>query len=293
MSTESQTENVRQNERSSSWLSNVSYRTALLYIALYGTAILFLVPYAYMVSTSLKTRSGALSTSFHWIPHPISLHWYAHMLIGGNVPHWVLNSLVISVGTTVLVLVVDSLIAFALTRIEWPGRRYVFGLIVASFMVPGFVNIIPLYTLITKFGLVNSDLAVILPFAAGPLGVFLLVQFFRDIPREMQEAARLDGFSTFRIYTRLVLPLSKSALSALGLFIFVWSWNQFLWPLIVFQDEGSYTLPIGLVTFQSTHAFNPAVNMTGAVITSVPLFVLFLLLQDRLVDAVAMQAGTK
>ena len=273
-------------------IGGVSLRSALVHVVMYGAAFLFMVPYIYMISTSLKTQQGAVSAEMHWIPDPVTLGSYVDLITGSLMVQWAVNTLIIASLTTLLVLIVDSMIAFALTRLEWPGQRYVLGLIIASFMVPGFVNIIPLYLLVSDLGLLNSYAAVILPFAAGPLGVFLLAQFFRDIPYELQEAAQLDGFSNWRIYTHMILPLSKSILTALALFIFVWSWNQFLWPLIVLQSEAAYTLPIGVVVLQDNFTYQPAVTMASAVVASGPLFVLFLLLQEQLMTAVEMQGVT-
>ena len=267
-------------------------RSILIHIVMYGTAFLFLIPYAWMISTSLKTRQDALASNPAWIPPTITFEWYTQLLTETFVVQWLINTIIIASATTFLVLVVDSLVAFSITRLEWPGQRYLLGIIVASFMVPGFVNIIPLFTLISDLGLVNNYLAVILPFVAGPIGVFLLVQFFREIPYELQEAAQLDGFSTPRIYLQIILPLSKSVLTALGLFIFVWSWNQFLWPLIVLQNERAYTLPIGIVTIRDTYTYQPALVMASAVIASLPLFLVFLAVQDKLISAVEMQGVT-
>lgn len=271
---------------------DTNLRNVLVHAVMYGAALLFLVPYLYMISTSLKTSRGAIQPGMNWIPDPITFVHYVELLTGSGILQWTFNTLLIASTTTLLVLVVDSMIAFAITRLDWPGQKYVLALIVASFMVPGFVNIIPLYILVSDLGLINSYLAVILPFAAGPIGVFLLVQFFRDIPYEIQEAAQLDGFSNFRIYVQMILPLSRSILSALALFMFVWSWNQFLWPLIVLQNEAMYTLPIGIVVLRDTFTYQPALTMASAVIASGPLFILFLLLQEQLMTAVEMQGVT-
>ena len=259
---------------------------------MYGAAVVFLIPYLYMISTSLKTQEAAVASGMNWIPDPVTLSSYAQLFATSQIVQWAINTILIASITTLLVLFVDSLIAFALTRLDWKGQRYVLALIVASFMVPGFVNIIPLYLIVAELGLINNYLAVILPFAAGPLGVFLLSQFFREIPDEIQEAARLDGFSSFRIYARMVLPLSKSILTALALFMFVWSWNQFLWPLIVLQNQSAYTLPIGVVVLRDNFTYQPALTMASAVVASGPLFVVFLLLQEQLMSAVEMQGVT-
>lgn len=269
-----------------------SVRTAGVYAFLYGMAFLFLVPYLWMISLSLKPRSEMFSRVPHWIPAHPTFQWYSYVLSNSHIIQWTINTILIAGITTISVLLLDSLIAFSLTRLEWPGRKFVMTVIIASFMVPAYVNIVPLYTLVSDLGLISSYAGVILPLAAGPLGVFLLVQFFRDFPDELEEAARLDGFSTFQIYSRLLLPMMKSPLTALALFTFVSSWNQFLWPLIVLQSEGSYTLPIGLVTLSSSQVFQPGLMMAATLIASLPLFVVFLLLQDYLINAIQIQ-GTK
>ncbi|WP_254546713.1 carbohydrate ABC transporter permease [Halomarina pelagica] len=269
-----------------------SIRTAGVYVALYGTAFLFVVPYLWMLSTSVKPRDQLFSQVPHWIPSTITFEWYRQVLAGSIIETWMLNTILIATATTVIVLVFDSLIAFSLTRLDWPGKNVVLTVIVASFMVPAYVNIVPLYTLVADLGLLSSYWGVVLPLTAGPLGVFLLVQFFRDFPDEIEEAARLDGFSSLQIYLRILLPLMKSPLTALALFTFVTTWNQFLWPLLVLQSEGSYTLAIGLVTLTSTNVFQPGLTMAATLIASLPLFVVFLLLQDYLIDAVQIQGTT-
>lgn len=264
--------------------------SVFVYVVMYGSAILFSIPYLYMITTSIQPKEFAFSRITYWIPPEVTFEYYQQLIVNGMIVQWTINTFLLAIGTTLLVLVVDSLVAFGLTQLEWPGRSVLFSIIIASFMIPAYVNIIPLYTIIINLGLLNNVLGIILPFAAGPLGVFLLVQFFRNIPEEYIEAAQLDGFSTIQIYTRIVLPLSQNVLSALALFIFVWSWNQFLWPLIVLQNQESYTLPVGLVTIQTAYTFEPSLVMASAVIASAPLFVLFILLQNQLISAIEYQS---
>lgn len=264
-----------------------------LYTVMYGIAVAFFIPYWRMFQLSVTPQRILASGEFYWIPSDVTFaYWQRFLFEEPIIFQWAFNTFLIASITTFLVLVVDSMIAFSLTRLEWPGRGAVLGIILASFMIPGYVNIIPLYTLINNLGMINSYWAIILPFAAGPLGVFLLVQFFRDIPEELEEAARLDGFSPLRIYARIIIPLSTPILTALGLFVFIWSWNQFLWPLIVLNNDQLYTLPIGVVTLRSVNALAPNVIMTSLALASMPLFIVFLLFQDKLISSVQMQAGT-
>ncbi|EMA59585.1 carbohydrate ABC transporter permease [Halorubrum lipolyticum] len=267
-------------------------KTVGLYVTLYGAAFLFIVPYLYMVSTSLKTEDFAFSQQPYWIPPEITFQWYQAVLQGAPILQWLINTLVIAGATTIIVVIIDSMIAFSLTKLDWPGKRIVFTVIIASFMVPIYANMVPLYTIISDFGLLNSPLAVILPFSAIPIGVFLFTQFFKDLPDSVIEAAKLDGFSTFQIYLRIVLPLMKPAIAALSLYTFVYTWNQFLWPLIVLQGETSFTLPVGIVTTQPTQVFQPGAEMAVTLIAAAPLFIVFLILQEHLVNAVQMQGTT-
>lgn len=264
-----------------------------LYAVMYGLAVVFFIPYWRMFQLSITPMSIISGDAFHWLPPAMTFAVWERFLFKQPVIYrWTFNTLLVAGITTFIVLVVDSMVAFSITRLDWPGQGLVLGIIMASFMIPGYVNIIPLYTLVNNLGLMNSYWAIILPFAAGPLGVFLLVQFFRDIPEELEEAARLDGFSPLRIYARIILPLSTPILTALGLFVFIWSWNQFLWPLIVLNDDTLYTLPIGVVTLRDVNALAPNVVMTSLALASLPLFIVFLLFQDKLISSVQMQAGT-
>ena len=267
-------------------------RSVGVYAALYGAAALFLVPYAYMVSTSIKPEQYTFTSQPYWIPPELTTRWYEAVLAGAPIIQWGVNTFIIAATTTVLVVILDSMIAFSLTKLEWPGKRIVFTIIVASFMVPVFANMVPLYTIITDFGLINNPLAVILPFSAMPIGVFLFTQFFNDLPDSVIEAAKLDGFSTFQIYYKIVLPLMKPAIAALSLYTFVYTWNQFLWPLIVLQGQQQFTLPVGIVTMQPTQVFQPGAEMAGTFLAVLPLFIVFLVLQEHLVNAVQMQGTT-
>lgn len=262
-----------------------------VYVVMYGLAILFAIPLFRMFALSITPADQLFG--FKWFPESVTFQYWTGIFTQQDLIYrWIWNTFVISSVTTILVLIIDSMVAFALTRLNWRGQRILLGIIVASFMVPPQVNIIPLFTLITQFGWTNSYWAIILPFTATPLGVFLLVQFFRDIPEDLEEAARMDGFSTPRIYAQIILPLSLPILTALALFMFVWSWNQYLWPLIVLSNDVSYTLPVGATTLQSVYQDSANRLMAGLAVISLPLFIVFLVFQDKLISSVQMQAGT-
>lgn len=285
--------------KTSELLENVSLtsdrvRSIGVHAALYGAALLFVTPYLWMFSTSIQPREQIYSSVPHLIPSEITFRWYESLLANSQIVDWTINTLVLALMTTVTVLIVDAMIAYSLTRLDWPGRKIVFTVIIASFMVPGIVNLVPVFMIVSELGLVNNLLGVVLPSVANPLGVFMLYQFFRDIPEELEEAARLDGFSRLRIFTHIIMPLMRSPLAALGLFIFIWTWNAFLWPLVILQQQSMYTLPIGLVTIQDTMGVTePGIVMASAVIASGPLLIVFMILQNHLVKAVEMQGTVK
>ena len=265
-----------------------------VYAGLYGAAALFMIPYLWMFSTSVQPREQIYSEVPSLIPKSISTYWYDYLFANSEIITWTINTFVLAAITTAVVLLIDSMIAYSLTRLSWPGQRAVFGMILGSFLVPGIINLVPVFIITSQLGLVNSFLGVILPSAVNPLGVFMLYQFFRDIPEELEEAARIDGFSRLRIFVEVILPLMRSALVALGLFIFIWTWNAFVWPLLILQDEMLYTLPIGLVNVRDNLGITePGVIMASAVVAAVPLLLLFLLLQRQLVQAVELQGTVK
>lgn len=268
---------------------DISLRSLGTHAVLYGVAILMAIPYLYTISRSFQPRRYLTDSQPYWIPPEITFDHYQYLLTESLFVQWTINTFVIAGGATVIILIIDSMIAFSLTRLDWPGQSIVMGVILASFMVPYYMNIVPLYTVVADLGLVNSYWGVILPAVASPLGVFLLYQFFRDIPDEYEEAARLDGFSTFQIYYRIILPLARPILASLALFMFVYNWNAFLWPLIVLSDEAAYTLPIGLVNLYQGNITTPGLHMAVTVLASLPLFIVYLFFQGEIVRAVQIQ----
>lgn len=262
-----------------------------VYIGLSVSALVWLVPILWMTLGSVKTTEQLISPTPEWIPSPVTLHWFIKILTTTPIIRWTVNTVIVALGVSVLVMVLDSLAAFSLTRLEWPGQKIIFSIILGSFMIPFVINLIPLYTVVDKLGFINTYPGIILPIAASPLGVFMLYQFFKDIPDELAEAAKLDGFSPWRRFLYITVPMTQSAITALGLFWFIWSWNAFLWPLVVMQKSSMYTLPIGLVTLQGQFQYKPAITLASSVIAAFPLFVLFVALQDKIIGAIRMQAG--
>ncbi|NOY80108.1 MAG: carbohydrate ABC transporter permease [Kiritimatiellaeota bacterium] len=201
---------------------------------------------------------------------------------------WFANSVFISSMVTLLVLVVDSLAAFALARLNLPGRRWMFAAIVATMMVPGQVLLVPVYLILNRLGWIDTPLALIVPAGAGAFGVFLLHQFFQSIPRELEDAAAIDGCSTLGIYWHVVLPLARPALATLGVFTFIGSWNAFLGPLVFMDSVDKYTLPVGVALFQTSYYAEYGYTLAASVICTLPVLVVFVLFSRQIIRGISL-----
>ncbi|MBN2312162.1 MAG: carbohydrate ABC transporter permease [Candidatus Hydrogenedentes bacterium] len=201
---------------------------------------------------------------------------------------WFLNSVFISCAVTALILAVDSLAAYGLARLDLPGKRAVFALIVATLMVPGQLMLVPVYLILNALGWLDTPLALILPAGAGAFGVFLLRQFFLHIPRDLEDAAAIDGCSRLGIYARIILPLSKPALATLGIFTFMGAWNDFMGPLIFLDSVDKYTLPVGIALFQTSYSVEYGLTLAACLICTAPVLVVFALFQRHIVEGISL-----
>lgn len=201
---------------------------------------------------------------------------------------WLFNSLFISSCITVLVVTVDSLAAFGLARLNLPGGRILFSIILATLMVPGQIFLVPVYLMLNKLGWLDTPWALIVPAGCGAFGVFLLHQFFLGIPRDLEDASEIDGCTRFGIYWRIVLPLAKPALATLAIFTFVGSWNDFLGPLIYLDSVDQYTLPVGIALFQTSYVIEYGLTLAASVLCTLPVLVVFMIFQRRIIEGIAL-----
>jgi len=261
----------------------------LLYIIMILVALIFLLPLLWMLSTSLKPTSQLFAPQIEWLPKTITFDNYTKLFGQSQTPvaRWFINSLAIASIATVLTLTVDALAAYAYARMEFPGRRFFFGLMLFTLFVPGFMFLIPNFLTINFLHLINNWAGVILPGLAGVFGVFFLRQFFEGLPKELEEAAMIDGANQFQVFYRVVLPLSRGALATLAVITFLSSWNDFLWPLLILKDRALQTLPPGLRTLQSSYTAEYGLVMAGAVVVAVPVLILYLILQRYIVQSIA------
>jgi multiple sugar transport system permease protein len=256
--------------------------------------LLFISPLIYMISTSFKTTADAASPTPQWIPSNPTTQAFASILGNEGTPvvRWLVNSLLAAGLQTLLIVATASMAAYALARLEFRGKRPLFALIIATLFIPPVILLIPNYLITGWLGWLDSLAAVIVPGAAGAFGVFFLRQFFLGLPRELEEAAYIDGAGRFRTFFTIILPLSRPALVTLAMLSFLTNWNDFLWPVYVLFSPENQTLPAGLATLQNANAVRYDLLMAGAVIASVPVLVLYAAAQRYVVEGVS-RAGLK
>jgi multiple sugar transport system permease protein len=251
-------------------------------------AIVWLIPLAWAVDTALKVESETTTVPVTWIPPSgFTLESFGEILAGGNMLRWYFNSFLTSSIITVAVVLLASLAAFGFSRIAFRGRRFLFFVIIAGLIIPPQILIVPLFTEMDALGLVDTYWGIILPQIAAPIAVFIFKQFFDGLPHELEDAARVDGASRFRVYWQIWMPLSRPAIAAVGIFIFVISWNNFLWPFIIVTNTDMMTIPVGIATVQSSYGVRYADIMASAILGGLPLVIVFLFFQRQIVQGIA------
>ena len=264
------------------------------YVALIGLALLFISPLLFMLTTSFKTRSEATAVPPTWIPKDPTTQAYSEILNASDTPvfTWFFNSLLAASANSLLVVVTAALAAYPLARMDFRGKKIVLATIIATLFVPPVILIIPNYLIVGKLQWLDTLTAVIIPTAASAFGVFFLRQFFLSLPRELEEAALLDGANKWQIFLRVIVPLSKPALVTLAVLAFLTNWNDFLWPVYVLFSPEAQTLPPGLSTLQSANNVRYDVIMAGAVIASAPVLLLYVMAQRFIIEGVS-RSGLK
>ena len=244
-------------------------------------------PFVWMVSTSFKSQDEVFSATPSLVPARPTLAHYRTLLADGLFGAAFLNSVAVAVALTCLSLLVNALAAFAFAKLSFPGKERVFALLLLTMMVPGQVTMMPVFVILKHLGLLNSYTGLIVPGCASVFAIFLLRQFMAEIPDELLEAARIDGAGEARIFWSVVLPLCRPVLATLVIFNFMGAWNEFLWPLILMQDEAMYTLPVALANLSGQYNTEWALLMAGAVVVVIPVVVVFLLAQKHYIAGIA------
>ena len=259
----------------------------LVHIVLILGAAFMVLPFVWMLLTSFKDKSEVFTYSIQWLPSKINLDGYREVWSEIPFARMYVNSFIVAISVTACQLVTSALAGYAFARLDFPGRDLVFMIYLSAMMIPHQATIIPSFLLMRKFNMVDRYSSLILPFAAGPFGAFMLRQFFMSMPRSLEEAAIIDGCSRFGVLRNVVLPLCKPALVTLGLFQFMFSWNSFMWPLIVTNKMSMRTLQVGLALLRAEVSTEWPMLMAATVMATVPILVAFLAAQRQFIESIA------
>jgi multiple sugar transport system permease protein len=285
-------------------------RMFLLYAILVPGSLLFIAPFAWLVSSSFKSIGAIFSWPPDWIPNDPTLANYKLFLGIGEedarsaefVTRWFINSVFVATCVTFLQLFFNSLAAYAFAKRQFPGRNAIFVVFLATMMIPGQVTLVPTYLVIKHIplfggndiwgagghGWLDSYYGLILPGAVSAFGIFFLRQYMLSIPDELLDAARIDGASEFKIYWRIILPLTKPALAATGIFTFMYSWEDFFWPLIIITSPELFTVPLGLTLYVVRNRTAWDIVMAGSVLATLPMIAMFVLFQRHIIRGITL-----
>jgi multiple sugar transport system permease protein len=260
-----------------------------VYAVLAGGLVLLVGPFLWMLLGSFRPDRELKMVPPTWLPQHWTLENYRQLYHQLDLLQVFFNSTLVAVTITVGNLAFCSMLGYAFAKLNFPGKRVMFSLVLATLMVPGVVTLVPLFVLVSNLGMANSYAGLIFPFVAGPFGVFLMRQFMLGLPNELIDAARVDGAGEFRIFASVIMPLCKPALATLGILTFLTSWNNFLWPLVVAQSEDKYTLPVALAIYAiGENKSNYGLLMAGSVAIIVPVLIVFIALQRHFVRGIAL-----
>ncbi|WP_404384745.1 carbohydrate ABC transporter permease [Knoellia locipacati] len=259
-----------------------------LYAVLSVAVVVVSAPFLWMVVGSFKTTSELRRSPPTWLPENATLDNYSELFSRLDFGTYFFNSTVVAVVVTLGNLLFCSMLGYALAMLDFPGKRALFGVVMATLLIPGVVTFVPLFVLVANAGLVDTLPGLMLPFLAAPFGVFLMRQFILGLPRDLLDAGRVDGAGELRIFARIILPLCGPALATLGILTFLGSWNNFLWPLVVAQTEDTYTLPVALALYsKGQNATNYGLLLAGATVVVTPMLLVFLAFQRRVIEGIA------
>jgi multiple sugar transport system permease protein len=261
----------------------------LLYTVVTLGFVAVVTPFVWMILGSVKPEAELLRVPPTWWPETFTLDNYRTLFGKGIFPRSFLNSTVIAVVVTTANIVFCSMVGYALAKLNFRGKKLVFGLVMGTLMIPGMVTLVPLFVLVANLGLVDTYPGLMLPFLVTPFGVFLMRQFIIGLPDDLLDAGRIDGASELRIFRQIILPLCGPGVATLGILTFLGSWNNFLWPLVVAQTQEHYTLPVALALFSKNQQVTPnyGLLLAGATVVVIPVLIVFLIFQRRFIEGIA------
>ena len=279
----------RAGRTSSTYVALGIVSTVVRYIGILFIAAIMIIPFLWMLGTSFKPIDETVRWPPDFVPDNPTLEPYRHVIKTIPIFRYFLNSLVSSGAITIAAIFTSSLAGYIFEKFRFPGRDAIFLMIIASMMIPFQVRLIPVYLIVRWLGLTKSLWALIVPGIVSAWGIFMMRQAMKSVPDELLDAARIDGASEMGIFLRIVLPISQTAIAAAGVFIFMASWNAYVWPLVVLDDKMVQTLPLGLATF--AYGFGIIkwnYTMAGVVLSVVPIFIVFAFAQRRLIEGITM-----
>jgi multiple sugar transport system permease protein len=269
-----------------------SFSKRLLYVILVLYAVTTLVPFLWALSSSFKTLEEIISGNMNFIPKNFTLGNYQQIFVEQDLfPRWLLNSLIIAVAGTLLNIIFNSMAGYALARLSFPGKKALFIIILAVLMIPAQVTMIPNYLILKELGWLNSYQGMIVPAMVNATFIFMMRQFFINFPKELEEAAQIDGLSRLGIFFKVVLPLAKPALAAQAIFVFMGFWNDFMRPLIVMTDTEMYTLPLGLNTFKGQYVSYWNYIMAASMVFTLPVLLLYAFFNRYFIKGISFTGG--
>lgn len=251
-------------------------------------AAAMILPFLWMVSTSFKTPAEIFDLPPKWIPETPTINNYRELFGSIKFGRPFMNTIIVASSITLLSLLISSMAGYAFAKFRFKGRDRLFFLILATLMVPGQMTMIPVFLMLRQLGLLNTYTGLILPGVASAFNIFFMRQFIMTIPDELIEAAKMDGAKEGFIYFWIILPLAKPALTTIAIFTFTGSWNSFLWPLIIAQDERMYTLPVAISVLAGQYGENLGVQMAGSCVVITPILVFFLFMQRYFIKGIAL-----
>lgn len=251
-----------------------------------------LLPLYWMITGSFKVQTAAMKVPPEWFPAHPTLHNYRELFCGSKpVGRWFLNSLIVASSIALGAVLTSSLAGYAFGKKKFPGQTVLFWLLLLTMMMPRHITLIPLFILMRKLNWFDTYQGLIIPFIAYPFGIFLIKQFMQTIPDDLLDAARIDGAGEWGLFTQVVLPLSRPAIGALAIFAFVAAWNEYLWQLIIVNEEALQTLPVGVSKLVSgLTSYDLGVAMAGATVAFIPMLIVFLLFQEYFVKGITLGA---
>lgn len=264
------------------------FSTIVLSIIMAVIFLLMVGPFLWMLTTSFKTPEGILATPPTILPNPSTWQHFEKLFAELSFFRHFFNSIVVTISVTAISLFLNALGGYAFAKFEFPLKNVLFIALLLTMMVPMQVTMLPAFLILKELGLLNTLLGIIIPGASSVFGIFLMRQYMFSIPAALMESGRLDGCGEFRIFWSIILPQCKPVLSALGLFTFMGAWQDFLFPLIILHDESKHTLPVALATLSGQHATDWGLLMAGAIVTILPIALLFLFAQRRFIEGITL-----